>query len=156
MKKELTAKETKEKALRFLEYRSHSEKELSDKLKRAGAREEDIPPVMDFLKEYGFIKDDEYAKHLARDLQNLKKYGKHRIIQELKFRGIIAEYIDDAMAELEDDERDSLYPLVEKKLAANFDRKNIEKVVRYFVYRGYGYEDIKSCIEEIKENSDEE
>lgn len=142
--------------MRYLEYRSHSEKELSDKLRRSGANDEDIPEIMEFLKEYGFIRDDEYAKHLARDLQKLKKYGKHRIIQELKSKGIAREYIEDAISELECDERDALYPLIEKKLAGDFDRKNIEKAVRYFVYRGYGYEDIKSCIEEIKENCGEE
>ena len=156
MRKELTAAQTKEKALRCLEYRSHSEKELWEKLKRAGANEEDIPPVMDFLKEYGFINDADYAKRLARDLQNLKKYGKHRIIAELKLKGIASEYIDDALDELDGDERDGLYPLVERKLGDNFDRKNIEKVVRYFSYRGYSYDDIKSCIEEIKEASGEE
>jgi len=41
-KKELTFDEAKDKALRLLEFRSHSERELSDKLKRAGAKEEDI------------------------------------------------------------------------------------------------------------------
>lgn len=151
MRKELTAIETKEKALRCLEYRSHSEKELRDKLKNAGAREEDIPDVMEFLKEYGFINDAEYAKIKARDLQNLKKYGKHRIIAELKFRGIASEYIDEAIEELEADEREELYPLVERKLGNDFDRKNIDKVVRYFSYRGYSYDDIKSCIEQIKD-----
>ena len=38
-KKELTFDEAKDKALRLLEFRSHSERELSDKLKRAGAKE---------------------------------------------------------------------------------------------------------------------
>jgi len=151
MKKELTAAETKEKALRCLEYRSHSEKELYRKLIVAGAKEDDIPPVMEFLKEYGFINDADYAKHLARDMQNIKKYGKHRIIAELRSRGIATEYIDDAVAELDWNEREGLYPMVERKLGGDFDRKNIEKAVRYFVYRGYSYDDIKSCIEEVRD-----
>ena len=37
-KKELTFDEAKDKALRLLEFRSHSERELSDKLKIAGDR----------------------------------------------------------------------------------------------------------------------
>ena len=49
MIKELTAAEAKEKALRYLEYRSHSEKELCDKLKKAGAKEEDIPKLVEML-----------------------------------------------------------------------------------------------------------
>lgn len=152
MIKELTAAEAKEKALRYLEYRSHSEKELCDKLKKAGAKEEDIPPIMDFLRGYGFVNDCEYAKRMARDLKNLKKYGRHRIVSELKFRGIASDYIEEALCELEDDEKPDLLPLVEKKLGNDFERKNIEKAIRYFAYRGYGYEDIKACIDEIKEN----
>ena len=63
IKKELSKNETKEKALRLLAFRAHSEKELSDKLKRAGAKDEDLPGVMEFVKEYGFVNDAEYAAH---------------------------------------------------------------------------------------------
>lgn len=152
MIKELTLSEAKEKALRYLEYRSHSEKELCDKLKKAGAKEEDLPQLMGFLRDYGFVNDNEYAKRMARDLKNLKKYGKHRIVSELKFRGISSDDIDEALYELEDDEKSALMPLVQKKLGNDFERKNIEKAIRYFAYRGYGYEDIKACIDEIREN----
>ena len=53
-KKELTFDEAKDKALRLLEFRSHSERELSDKLKRAGAKEEDIDEILEFCRNYGF------------------------------------------------------------------------------------------------------
>ena len=42
-KKELSAQAAKEKALRLLEFRAHSEKELCDKLIRAGARRRGMP-----------------------------------------------------------------------------------------------------------------
>ena len=87
-KKELNKAQAKEKALRLLEFRSHSEKELRDKLLRAGAKAEDLPEIFDFLREYSFINDAEYAKKIARDLQNLNKYGIRRIRDELKSRGI--------------------------------------------------------------------
>ena len=56
-KKELTFDEAKDKALRLLEFRSHSERELSDKLKRAGAKEEDIDEILEFCRNYGFLDD---------------------------------------------------------------------------------------------------
>mgnify|MGYP000022528500 FL=1 len=49
-KKELTFDEAKDKALRLLEFRSHSERELSDKLKRAGAKEEDKDEILEFCR----------------------------------------------------------------------------------------------------------
>lgn len=148
-KKELSAQAAKEKALRLLEFRAHSEKELCDKLIRAGARHEDLPPITEFLKEYGFLNDGEYAKRLARDLQNMKKLGKRRIAAELKNRGIEGETAEIALLELADTEEDALLPLVQKKLGGNFERKNIDKTYRYFMYRGYEFGDIKRCIDAL-------
>ena len=155
MEKEINRSEAKEKALRLLAFRSHSEKELSDKLKRAGAKNQDLQYVLDFVKEYGFVNDAEYATHLAKDLQNLKKYGKRRIVQELKKRGIAMEYIENAIAELSEDENEALLPLVERKLGGNFDKKSIDRTVRYFAYRGYDFDDIKTCIDKIREKQEE-
>lgn len=149
-KKELSKGKAKEKALRILEFRSHSEKELWDKLIRAGAKPEDLPEIFEFLKEYSFINDGEYAKKLAKDLQHLKKFGLRRIREELKVRGISGEDLENAMLELEDNEEDQLLPLMERKLGGNFDKKNIDRAIRYFAYRGYGFDDIKSAIERIK------
>lgn len=151
-KKILNYSETKEKALRLLEFRSHSEKELADKLRRAGGMEEDIMKVLDFCREYGFVNDASYAVRKARDLRHLKKYGKHRIISELKQKGIEASLIDDAVAGLDFDS-DDLYPLVVKKLGNDFERKNIDRCIRYFIYRGYDFGEIKNCVERAKEEN---
>jgi len=155
-KKELTKNEAKEKALRLLEFRSHSKKELCDKLIRAGAKKEYLPEIMNFLEEYHFVNDSEYALRLAKDLQNLKKLGKRRIIAELKNKGISSEDIENAVAELTDDEENQLLPLVERKLNNNFEKKNIDKAFRYFAYRGYDFDDIKACIEQVKSGALEE
>ena len=149
-KKELTKAQARDKALRLLEFRSHSEKELRDKLLRAGAREEDLSEIFDFLKEYSFVDDSEYSKKLAKDLQNLNKYGQRRIRDELKRRGIFGDDLENALAELSDEEEEQLVPLMERKLAGNFEKKNIERAIRYFAYRGYGFDDIKSAIEKVR------
>ena len=149
-KKQLTREQTKEKALRLLDFRSHSEEELRQKLVRAGGTE--IDEVLSFCREYKFIDDRSYATKLAHDLQHLKKYGKKRIKDELLSRGIDTEFTEEAIALLEDDESERLMPLVCRKLGNNFEQKNIDKVIRYFLYRGYKFNDIKNCIDELKEN----
>lgn len=154
-KKNLTYEQAKEKALRLLEFRSHSEKELSDKLKRAGAEHEDIVTILGFCREYGFVDDRKYAVSKAKDLQNLKKWGKRRILQELRVKGISAEDAEAAMWELDDEEEDTLYPLVVKKLAGDFEKKNTDKCIRYFLYRGYELGDIKRCVERARGEADE-
>lgn len=149
-KKELSKSEAKEKALRLLEFRSHSEKELRDKLIRAGANGEDLPEIFEFLREYSFVNDAEYAKKLAKDLQHLNKFGLRRIREELKVRGIFGEDLENAMSELSEEEEEQLLPLMERKLSGNFEKKNIDRAIRYFAYRGYDFGDIKSAIERIK------
>lgn len=147
--KKLTREQVKEKALRVLEYRSHSDFELRQKLSRAGGSEEDIDYAVSFCTEYGFLDDEKYAVSLSRDLSNLKKFGKKRIKLELVRRGISPDICEIALDAIEDD-GDELLKLADKKLKGNFERKNIDKAIRFLIYRGYDLGDIKNAIERLK------
>ena len=154
--KRLNYEQAKDKALRLLEFRSHSERELTDKLIRAGAEREDVEEILEFCRSYGFVNDRSYAERKAADLKNLNHYGKRRIEQELYSKGISREDIAAAVERLNfEDTEDILCPLVRKKLAGNFERKSIDRTIRYFIYRGYEISDIKSCIERIEGETDE-
>ena len=147
--------EVKDKALNLLSFRMHSEAELRNKLKMRGAQNEHIDMTMDFLKECGFIDDYAFAERYAEELYLNKKYGLNRIKSELFKRGIDSGIISEILEDMEFD-RDQLYSLAEAKLGGDFSKKNIDKTVRYFTYRGYGISDILSCIDEIKSNYEEE
>lgn len=142
--------ETKEKALRLLEFRNHSEKELTRKLTAAGAKAEDIERTMSFLREYNLINDKEYAISLAADLRNLKRYGKRRIKSELFAKGIDSEIAEEVISDMPDDDENELKELIHKRLKGDFDRKNKDRVIRYFIYRGYSVDDIRGCIEALE------
>ena len=149
-KKEMDYPRTKEKALRLLEFRNHSTGELRKKLKIAGAMDEDIEQVIGFLEEYNLVNDREYAKRLALDLKNLKKYGERRIRSELLSRGISSEFVEEAVSDLPEFEDEELFVLVEKRLKGDFEKKNKDRVIRYFVSRGYFFDDIKRAIEKAE------
>lgn len=150
----LSYEAAKDKAFRLLEFRSHSEKELSDKLLRAGADEEDVGKILDLCREYSLVNDAAYALRKAKDLKNFKKYGRRRIERELYSKGISAEDVRAAMEELDFDD-ETLLPLVRKKLRGDFERKSTDRCIRYFMYRGYNLTDIKNCIETVKGETDE-
>lgn len=152
--KKLSYEQAKNKALRLLEYRTHSERELYDKLKRAGAENDDIENILEFLREYNLVNDREFAARYAKDLKNLKKMGKKRVKAELIKKGISSEFAESAIEEIEWEEEDVLYPMVKKKLAGDFERKSIDRCVRYFLYKGYSYDDIKNAIERIQSEED--
>lgn len=150
-KKELTNEDVKEKALRLLEFRNHSQFELREKLLRYGAEPEQIDYALEFCTEYGFLNDERYAAALARDLSNLKKYGKYRIKAELTKRGISAEIIENVLYEVEDNS-EVLEELIKRKLKGSFEKKDTDRAIRYFIYRGYNLTDIKRAIERLKAN----
>lgn len=150
-----TYEAVKEKALKLLEYRSHSEKELADKLRRYEASEENIELTLDFCRRYGFVNDESYAKRKAHDLFKLKKLGTRRIRQELKMLGIAEEYITEALYELDaDTEQDMLLELARKKLHGDFTDKNKDKCIRFLVYRGYDLYAAKDAVRTLEASDD--
>ncbi len=150
-----TYEKVKEKALRLLEFRSHSESELRQKLRHAGATDEHIEDTLEFCRRYGFVNDKSYAQRKAADLINLKKYGLRRVRSELKAKGIASEIIDEVMLDIDaENEPDVLEELVEKRLRGDFSDKNAERCIRYFVYRGYDIYDIRNAMQTVKERSD--
>ena len=155
-KKPLDYAAAKEKALRLLEFRSHSEYELRTKLLHAGAEAGDIDRIMEFLREYSLIDDRIYARRLASDLSNLKKFGSYRIKSELMRRGISNVICEEVISELDCDETQMLLPLMEKKLGGDFDRKSRDRAFRYFASRGYSFDDIKHAFDEIVSQSENE
>ena len=84
-------------ALRLIEFRDRTEKELREKLVAKGYIEEQIEDTIEFLKNYGYIDDGRYASHFTQDAINLKKWGKIRIRTELLRKGIDREIVDFAI-----------------------------------------------------------
>lgn len=143
----LTYEQAKEKALKYLDYRSHSEYEIREKLRHAGADTDIIERVAEFLTEYKLIDDTDYAKRYSRDLQNLRRLGKARIRTELKKKGIKNDIIEIAISDLPEQSEELLFELVKKRMKG--DINNRDKVLRYFLYRGYCLDEIKKCINSI-------
>lgn len=143
--------EAKNKALSLLSRRRHTKKELADKLLRAGFGEADVQAVCGWAAEYGFLNDEEFARSFVADSVAFKKYGKKRIRQALLFKGVDSCIIDDVFAEFDFHEAETLAKQLPKKLAGNFDRKNVDKAIRHFAAKGYAYDEIKSALEQVKE-----
>ena len=135
----------KEKALRLLEFRAHSEWELRRKLADAGAAQEDIEHVADFVREYHLVDDEAYAERLAADLANLKKFGKHRISAELSRRGIDRDMWDEVLdAAPRDDSK--IDKFISSRLTDPEDRDQVRKVSAALFRRGYSWEDIREAL----------
>ena len=129
----------------------YTKKELCDKMKLKGFSATAISGTMSVLEEYGYINDRAYAEIFCREYS--KKYGEHHIRYTLKQKGISAELIDEFCDGM--DNRDTLTALIRKKLtSANPDRKEKDRIIRMFAAKGFSYDDIKSSLELLTEESD--
>lgn len=81
-------------ALKLLNYRSRSRREILDKLKRKGFEDTHIKNAIRFLEDTGLINDEELASQLFRYSLENKSLGKKGIIMLLARRGIDKEIID--------------------------------------------------------------
>lgn len=95
--------ELKQKAERYCAYQERSHKEVVQKLYDLRATKEEIDEVVVHLIEHDFLNEERFARSFARGKHSIKKYGKIRIINELKFRNISAYNIKKALEEISDE-----------------------------------------------------
>ncbi len=148
----------KSKALYLLEFRDYSTRDLEQKLKK------DFSPeicreAVEFMIEIGAIDDTRYAETLVRHLVQFKRYGRHRMRQELSLKGIDSDIIDEVLDEAELDEQEMILELLDKKFSRDLcDQKGINRTIASLTRYGYSYGDIKSAlreyIESLEDNSD--
>ena len=138
----------KEKALWLISYRSHSKKELFDKLKR-GFDEASAQKAVDRMEELGLINDEEFAKLYARKLVNGKKMSVKAAEFELYRKGIDKITAEQVLGELEYDPQTQIIEFITKKYKNIDDEKIKRRAVAALQRKGYSWEEIKQAIESL-------
>ena len=150
------ARRANEKALYFLEYRSHSKKELIEKIQRTTSKEA-ARSAADRMEELGLVNDEEFAKRYAAELFNRKGFASRRAQYELLQKGIDKEMIAQVVEELEPDPVEKIKEIIEKKYLRYLqDEKGYRRAVNGLQRLGYRYEDIKQAISCFSLEADEE
>lgn len=136
-----TVEEIKRKIEQYCVYQDRCHKEVEQKLKEYKLIPEAREYILLHLLEHNFLNEERFAKSFARGKFRIKKWGKERIVRELKFRDITAYNITSALKEIDEEEYiKTLYNLIEKKNASvsetnHFKRK--KKIADYLLYRGF-------------------
>ena len=140
----------KEKALWLISYRSHSKKELFDKLKRS-FDEASAQKAVDRMEELGLINDEEFARLYARKLVNGKKMSVKAAEFELYRKGIDKITAEQVLGELEYDPQTQIIEFITKKYKNISDEKIKRRAVAALQRLGYGWDDIKRAINSFEE-----
>lgn len=143
------------KGLDFLSRRPYGTKELIKKLCEKGHEKESAEKACERLTELGLLNDEEFARILASDLLERKNYSIKRIQQELSFRGINREIVENTVDSLDNDPQSSIIIIVKKKYMNKIgDEKGRRRTVDALVRLGYSYSDIKNALNTIDEEQD--
>ena len=143
----------KDKALWLISYRSHSKKELFDKLRR-DFDEYSAQKAVDRMQELGLINDGEFAKAYARKLVYGKKMSLRAAELELRRKGIDEITAEQALSELEYDAQTQIIEFISKKYRNIEDEKVRRRAVAALQRKGYGWDDIKQAIESMSGDFD--
>jgi len=136
---------TVEQAKRALEsycvYQDRCHKEVEAKLYKIGMIPEACEVIILHLMEHNFLDEERFSKSFARGKFRIKKYGKVRITQELKFKNISSYNIKTALKEIDSSEYiETLNKLVAQKWdntkEVNFYKKK-KKVADFVIRKGY-------------------
>ena len=115
-----------------------------------GYSEQIVNYVLEKLCEYNYINDENYAKLYVRSIKN--KFGKIKIRNELKLKGVSDKNIDLALADFESEE-EVIFNLANKWLKdkpASYE--NLSKLYRFLLSKGFDYEEVSRVVKSFKEN----
>jgi len=109
--------------------------------------------VVNKLKEYNFLSDENLAKQVVEYGQ--KKMGVYKMRQKLAEKGVSREIIDKALENLEPQD-DVCYAMAVKKLG-NMERtrENMAKVYRFLAGKGFDFDTIKRAFNKLNYEDEE-
>jgi regulatory protein len=122
-------------------YRERCHKEVEQKLNELKMIPEAKEKIIMHLLEHDLLNEERFSKTFARGKFRIKKWGKQRIIRELKYKGISRYNIDSALKEISDiDYLNTFHELAEKKfnsITESNKNKKKKKLIDYLLYRGW-------------------
>lgn len=151
---ELTSTDTREvafqQAVKFLNYRTRSEKEVRRNLQEKEFPEEIIDEVIERLQRSGLIDDKRFAQNWVENRNDFRPRSRKALKIELRQRGLKDEEIEDAIQDVDDEE---LAYQAGRKQSRKF--KDLEwadfrlKLSNFLARRGFGYDVISTVVRRI-------
>lgn len=137
-----TVEEAQARMEHYCSYQERCHQDVHTKLKEMRMIPTAIDHIIHHLIQHNFLNETRFAQSFARGKFRVKKWGRNRIVRELKLRNISAYNIKLALKEVPEGEYLSTFEsLVEKRLQqlnreSNLQKKK-KKLADYLLYRGW-------------------
>lgn len=138
---QLSVQEAKAKVARYCAYQERTRQEVQTKLEDYGLSSSDLERVLNELEAEGFYNEERYAQAFCRGKLHHNKWGRVKIVQALRQKGLSDQQIQTGLAEIgEETYRKILSDLITKKLKSlkeedAFTRNH--KVARFAIGKGF-------------------
>ena len=146
--------EAKRKLEGYCAYQDRCHKEVVTKLKQMRMIPEAIDQIIVHLIHENFLNEERFAQSFARGKFSMKKWGRNRIVSELKQRNISKYNITTALKEIDEEAYiktlDSLALKRLEQITEQNPLKRKKKLADYLLYRGWEshlvYEKLKELV----------
>lgn len=137
-----------------------SEFDVKRKLQNWELTDDAIQNIVKRLKDEQFLNEERFCKAFVRDKIRFNKWGKSKIIYELKKKQISSQTIqrcfDDIDDQFIDDQLQSILITKVKSVKANNDYEKRNKLIRFALGRGYRLDQILKTISKILTTNDDD
>ena len=138
-----------EKAVDYLARGMKTEKQMRDYLQKKGYSLEIVNVVVGKLKDYRYVDDKHFAQVYVE--QNVKSKGQRRLKQELQQKGISSAWAEEAAQTDSETEWENALALAQKYMRGKTcDLKNLQRLQRYLLSRGYGFDTVNGIVRTFK------
>lgn len=149
------ANKVRQAALRFLGYRPRTTAEVERHLAGKGFAAPHIQSALARMKEVGYLDDRRFAREWVAERSRRKGYGPLLLRQELEQKGVPAEWVEEALAQMGEEEKASRIREVAEKRFTQLRRHSWPTVERrlgqYLLRRGFPASEVYPILAELKE-----
>ena len=125
----------------YCAYQDRCHKEVISKLRGMGMIPIAIDEIVGHLIKENYLNEERFACSFARGKFNIKKWGKNRIVNELKQRNITKYNLKIALKEIDEDLYLETLELLAEKRVEQLTETNVfkkrKKLADYLLYRGW-------------------
>ncbi|MEW4923181.1 regulatory protein RecX [Algibacter sp. 2305UL17-15] len=140
-KKTYTVQEATKKLEYYCAYQERCHKEVRQKLRDMQMIPEAIDVIMVHLLEHNFLNEERFAKTFVSGKFRIKAWGRRRLTYELKQKDIGKVNINQALAEIDNEEYVGVFNSLAEKKANSITEPNKykkkKKLIDYLLYRGW-------------------
>ena len=155
-KKSYTFLEIKQKMVNYCVYQDRCHKEVEQKMWDFLLIPEAKDEILLYLMKENYLNEERFTRSYIRGKFYMKSWGRNKIRNHLKFKGVPEKLINASFDEIEDDDYEKtlekLYLDYSGKIKGLQDYQKKSKTIKYLLSKGFEYESITSLIKKLAQD----